>query len=322
MAKKKKTQKSGIKKRQQAKQVKRTKIKKSNKPVAQKKMSMGKLKKSLAQVPKMVFEPEFSQIAYEKEVMETAQASSDKLPDQIQEACTETVTNNVVQALKDMEVRANTDKDAVLAINAKAMVYYMETEKSPAFMNQITVGLYLKNAFEYFQQGEEITLDNVIEKVQEYETEWLDYIQEKAEQAAGAEEEMPAVSMDEEDEDIIEASPFESFREKMVAYLSKEGKQDEDTIERVDEDMEAFLDDYLAEEGVTAVDAVTPAHLNGFLGEWFIENMNPTKDDMEAMIASIDICFEYAKASSQMDSLNWNTLKIVLDGKEQFLEKL
>jgi hypothetical protein len=322
MAKKKKQKKTGLQKRKQVKQQKRkARVQKvSTQKPSQKKLSMSKAKKFLAQVPKLVFEPELVDYAYSQDVLDEVAKTHEKVPDQIEAATTSDFLGELINRMKVLEQRVLTEQDEGKHLMAKAMLYYMESDQAPSYFNQLIVALYLRSSA---KEGDEVfTEENIINAVDLYEEKWSEYLSTKSEgmdEGAGV---LPETEYDDFEDIIEENASFSGFLSEFEIYHTDILSTESSVQERIVEDAEAFLNDYLEEKEVTSLDQIEGSIIHSFLATWFIQTMNATKEDMESMLVSLQSCFDFAKSSNQITEEKYQDVLRVLEKKETYLNLL
>ncbi len=326
MAKKKKQKKAGLEKRRKNKLQKKVAIKRkmiANKPVQQK-MSPSKLKQNLKNLPSLIFEPELQEIAFTKEQIETVRKEHEKVPDQIEALGTPEFLDSLKEKHEAMKVRFDEQSDANKGMMVHAILYFMEQESAPAYMNQIAVAMYL-NAANILDHGEALDLKQLNVQLREYDREWAEYLQEKATALGiGEMDAIGDVADEQVDDDVsaLEPSAFEETIESFGEYLEANTSFEEDKRERMVEDVEVLVNDFFEEKEVTSFESVRARKIKNFLEGWFIRTMNPTKEDMEAMLESLETFFKFAGEQELIPSDKCDDIIATLGDKEEYLSKL
>lgn len=320
MAKKKKQQKVGIKKKQSAKQQKRklnvrkTILKKGG-PKQDKKMSMNKLKKNLTDLPKLIFEPELLDIHFEKTALEKVKSEFEKAPDQIEVLADSLFESNLVQVLQALQQKFTKEKNQKKMFHVQAALYYIREEKAPAYLNQIIIGIYLRSLYEVLQIGTEVSMENIIPLIQEYEIIWKDELSRKSEPTS---EETYEVESNEVE--AFEELPDFVFEQKMETFLADQKQHLEpDQVDNLQEDLEVFLDDYLSEKKVIDLNNLNTHLVESFLKNWFVSKMHPTKQDIEQMIFSLQTFISFCSQKDWITKETVTKLQSLLENKNTFI---
>ena len=333
MAKQKKQKKAGLAKRKLQKKQKKTAVKRKEmgqKRPAPKQMSMSKVRKNLKNLPLLIFESELREMTFTAEEIKAVEADNERAPDQIAALATSEYQEKLKIKLVAMKGRSEKESDVNKMMMVNAMLYFMEQEMAPAFMNQIIVGLYLETKIKMDTPDAEVTLDLLNQKIKDYDKTWepyleekLDEIREKAE-SMGQEGVRPVDVEDGGDTDFadVDASPFESLISDYAAYATEKMNLDEDQVDRSQEDLEALLNDYCEEKEITDVENLTQRKVKNFVEGWFIRNMNPTKEDVEGMLLSLSGFYTFAKDTGVVPSETAETIAVYLANKDDILAKL
>ncbi len=331
MAKKKKVKKAGIAKRQKNKLQKKVAAKRklqASKPV-QKQMSASKVKQNLKNLPSLIFEPELESIAFSADDVNKVIADFEKTPDQIEAIATPEFMEQLKATHQEMRIRFERENDGNKGMMVHAILYFMEQEEAPAFLNQIVVAMFCRALSQIQNPDTEIDLKALNQLLKEYDQTWADYLQEKME-AAGLEDIIPAGfpnpaqvngDVDEAEEEPLELTPsvFEGVLEEFRAHLSSELTLDEELQERTIEDVEVLFNDYCEEKEITELQDLRARKIKNFLEGWFIRMMNPTKEDMETMINSLDLFFQFALQKEKMPAEMHEDIRKLFEDKASLL---
>jgi len=299
MAKKKKQKKTGIAKRKQNKQQKKAVFKKklqAKKPV-QKKLSPSKVKQNLKNLPGLIFEPELEELAFSQDAVKKAMAERERIPDQIEAIAPPEFMEQLKIQCERLKERFDKENDVDRSMMAHAILYFMEQEQAPAYLNQLVVGMYYRTVVEMGNPGEGVTLKELNLKLKEYDTEWGAYLQEKMDRLEPGES---AANSKPVEESVLPLLPFESLIEEFSAYASSELNLEEDIQDRTVEDVEALLNDYCEEREITELANLRPRKIRSFLEGWFPRTLNPTQEDMETMIKSITLFYQFVKTKEKI----------------------
>jgi|GEM_PF-1442877 len=334
MAKKKKLKKAGIAKRQKNKLQKKVAAKRklqANKP-AQRQMSPSKVKQNLKNLPSLVFEPELESIAFAADDINRVVTEHEKTPDQIEAIATPEFMELLKTKHQEMRIRFEKENDSNKGMMVHAILYFMEQEEAPAFLNQIVVAMFYRALSQIQNPDTEIDLKELNQMLKEYDQTWADYLQEKME-AAGIEDIIPSgfpkppqidgVIEDTEDESpLMTASAFEGVLDEFSEHLSSELSLEEEAQERTIEDVEVLFNDYCEEKEITQLQELRARKIRNFLEGWFIRMMNPTKEDMETMINSLDLFFQFALEKEKMPAEMNEDIQKLFEDKSSLLSAL
>ena len=331
MAKKKKVKKAGIAKRQKNKLQKKVAAKRklqANKPV-QKQMSASKVKQNLKNLPSLIFEPELESIAFSVDDVNKVVAEHEKTPDQIEAIATPDFIEQLKTKHQEMRIRFERENDGNKGMMVHAILYFMEQEEAPAFLNQIVVAMFYRTLSKIQNPDTEIDLKALNLMLKEYDQTWADYLQEKMD-ATGLEDIIPSgfpnpaqaggeADDAEEEPSVLTPSVFDGVLEEFGAHLSSELSLEEELQERTVEDVEVLFNDYCEEKEITELQDLRARKIRNFLEGWFIRMMNPTKEDMETMINSLDLFFQFALQKGKMPAEMHEDIKKLFEDKASLL---
>jgi len=281
MAKKKKTKKAGIANRQKNKLQKKVAAKKklqASKPI-QKQITPSKVKQNLKNLPSLIFEPELENIAFSTDDVNRVVAEHEKAPDQIEALATPEFMELLKTKHQEMRIRFEKENDGNKGMMVHAILYFMEQEEAPAFLNQIVVAMFYRTLSQIQNPDTEIDLKVLNQMLKEYDQNWADYLQEKMGDS-GIEDIMPSGFPDptqdggEEEEPLTLApSVFEGLLEEFGTHLSSELSLEDDLQERTIEDVEVLFNDYCEEKEITELQDLRARKIRNFLEGWFIRMM-------------------------------------------------
>ena len=327
MAKKKKQKKVGVEKRRQSKQNRKTAQKRkliAQQPVQQK-ISPSKIKQNLKNLPSLIFEPELEEIAFSKEQIEAVREQHEKIPDQIDALGTAEFLVQLKEQHEAMKLRFDQQGDANKGMMVHAILYFMEQENAPAYLNQIAVAMYY-NGVHLLGNEEPLDLKQLNQALKEYDQDWSDYLKEKSdllEQELGVSSPSGvAEQLTEEEERLIAPSTFEALVEEFVQHLNNEATLTEETRERMQEDVEVLVNDFFEEKGIEDLENIRARKIKTFLEGWFIQTMHPTKEDLGNMIESLEAFFKFAGETGKLSSEKSKEILDLLGDKEAFLKNL
>lgn len=332
MAKKKKQKKAGIAKRQQSKQQKKLAVKRKlqAKKTPQRRISPSKVKQNLKNLPSLVFEPEIERIAFKADDIERVQAGHDNVPDQIEAIATPDFMTQLTEACQALRIRFEEEGDTNKGMMVHAILYFMEQEEAPAFLNQIVVAMYYRSLHRLNHPDQEIDIKGLNQLLKEYDETWSDYLQEKMDSAGltslfqgeGAlPSEAPAAATEavEDEPTALLESPFEAVVSEFNEYLSSELSLDDESRERAVEDVEVLVNDYCEEKEITGLEELKARKVRNFLEGWFLRMMNPTREDMETMIDSLAQFFRFAVQTERISPETGDGISKLLEDRDALL---
>lgn len=323
MAKKKKQKKAGIEKRRKNKIEKKSAQKRklqAQKPVQQK-ISPSKLKSNLKNLPSLIFEPELEEIAFSSEQLKAVTSEFEKVPDQIEALGSPEFEAQLKERLESLKARFDEDEDVNKGMMVHAILYFMEQEDAPLYLNQIAVAMYY-NALYQLENEEPITLKQLNIQLRDYDKTWGDYLKEKTKQTVSPMGEDEIEEEEELEPVALGDTLFDEISRPFSEYLDADTSLDEDTRERVLEDAEALLNDYGEEKGITSLDDFRARKVRNFLESWFIRMMNPTQEDMENMIESLKLLFTFFREKELLSSEKTEDILSLLEDGDAFVANL
>jgi hypothetical protein len=187
------------------------------------------------------------------------------------------------------------------------------------------VAMYL-NTVNKIEHGENLELKELNSLLKDYDRDWSDYMMAKSEELTasnmGTEGEDVDPGLSEEEAKLIAPSAFESVIEAFTEHLNSEETFDDASRERIIEDVEVLVNDYCEEKEITSLDSLRARKIKTFLEGWFVKTMNPTKEDLENMLESLDVFFKFAEAKELLPQEKSVEIIQLLDDKESFLSNL
>lgn len=330
MAKKKKQKKAGIAKRQKNKQQKKNAAKRKIQAMKtpQRRISPAKVKQNLKNLPSLIFEPELEGIAFSIDEVKQVTAEHEKAPDQIEAIATESFMQKVMEACQEMRIRFEQENDTDKNMMVHAILYFMEQEDAPAYLNQVVVAMFFRAQHQIKTPETPLELKELNLKLREYDETWSDYLQEKMD-ASGLTNILPggqslptepgSDAVEEAEETILLSSPFEAVIEEFGEYLTADLAMEEDDRERTVEDVEVLVNDYCEEKEITQLEDLKPRKVRNFLEGWFVRMMNPTRDDMEIMINSLALFFKFSIQKEKIPSETGEGIQKLFEDKSSLL---
>jgi len=286
VAKIRKQKKTGMLKRQQQKRhkkmIRRRKTMPRRKPQLQ---NSPQLEQLLNALPTLAFEPELVDLKMDKarfmELMKNDQTELDIL----MALLSEEFVSELEQRLAKLE-SAHSEKSLKFALAKATRHQLAESSKIAHISNPVIVAIFLKTRSDL--QGQELDLAGLPRAMEEFEKNNHEHIQLLTEQIQTDEKgELGSVPDDKyhvEEEFEKRITPVEEEVYKKFLDLVPTEKQ-----ERTEEDLEVFLVDFKP-PNIKEWDSDMVKH---FIGEWFVENANPLKEDLDSMRESLLSLFQF-----------------------------
>ena len=286
MAKIKKKKKSGMLRRQQQKRhnkmIRRRKTMPKRKPQLQ---NSPQLEELLNALPTLVFEPELVDFCMDKTRLTELMKNDLSEPDMLMALLSEEFVSELDQRLARLEV-AHSEKSIKSALAKATRHQLAESNKITHISNPVIVSIFLKTRAAL--EGQELDLTGLPGAIKEFEQNNREQIKLLTEQIQAREEEGLSSFANEEhhEEVVVEKSvpPLEEGVLKKFLDLLPVEKQD-----RTEEDLEVFLVDYKP-PSIKEWDFGMVKH---FVEEWFLENANPLKEDLDSMSESLLNLFKF-----------------------------
>ena len=286
MAKIRKQKKSGMLRRQQQKRhnkmIRRRKIMPKRKPQLQ---NSPQLEQLLNTLPTLAFEPELVDLGMDKARFMELMNNDQTEPDMLMDMLSEEFVSELDQRLAMLEV-AHSDKSIKSALAKATRHQLAESSKIPHISNPVIVAIFLKTRSAL--EGREFDLAGLPGAMKEFEQKNHEHIKLLTEQIqTGEEDELGSVA---DDEHHVE----EEFEKRIPAVEEEVYKKFLDLVpaekqERTEEDLEVFLVDFQPPN----IKEWDSGMVNHFIGEWFLENANPLKEDLESMRESLLGLFQF-----------------------------
>lgn len=276
MTKKKKKTKLGILKRKAVKKSKKQ-LKRKVLSAPKKKLSMKKVRKSLGEIALLIFQPEIEEIKISKEKIEKIYQKGEPIPLQVKEFIDEEIYQKFITAIQSMLEKISVEKQQLEAVTLQSTLHFMEQEKEKQYMNQLVVAKYYQLLSNYKLIEIEVSKENVLDLIQNYENEFASEFSKYEQQEAPFKEqaEQPIKKEVSELEKL-----YQQIKENLSSFVIKE------KIELVLEDAETFFLDFLKQKNIEQKEKITPSLFQRFL-LYAKQNLNPTEEDLENIIQSI-----------------------------------
>ena len=286
MAKIRKQKKSGMLRRQQQKRhnkmIRRRKTIPKRKPQLQ---NSPQLEQLLNALPTLAFEPELVDLSMDKGKLMELMKNDHSEPDMLMDLLSEEFVSELDQRLARLEA-AHSEKSIKSALAKATRHQLADSSKIPHLSNPVIVAIFLKTRSAV--EGRELDLAGLPGAMKEFEQKNHEHIKLLTEQIqTGEKDELGSVADEEhhlEEEVEKRLPPVEEEVYKKFLDLVPAEKQ-----ERIEEDLEVFLVDFQP-PNITEWDTGMVKH---FLGEWFVENANPLKEDLDSMRESLLNLFQF-----------------------------
>jgi len=206
-------------------------------------------------------------------------------PDMLMDLLSDEFVSELDQRLAMLEA-AHSEKSIKSALAKATRHQLAESSKIPHISNPVIVAIFLKTRSAL--EGRELDLAGLPEAMKEFEKKNHEHIKLLTEQLqTGEKDELGSVGDDEhhvEEELEKRIPPVEDEVYKKFLDLVPAEKQ-----ERTEEDLEVFLVDFQP-PNIKEWDSGMVKH---FIGEWFVENANPLKEDLDSMRESLLSLFQF-----------------------------
>ncbi len=307
MAKIKKQRKSGMLRRQKQKRHNKMLLRRKAMPKKRpQQQNSGQLEQLLNALPTLAFEPELVDLRMDKvRLMELIQNDLSE-PNILMELLTEEFIYELDQRLARLE-EEHSEKSIKHGLARATRHQLTNSTKKSHLSNPVIVAIFLKTCFSL--EGQELDLAGLPLAMKEFEKKNHEYLKLLTEQIQKGEID-ETVSV--EDDDYNEKKKLEKkvspidddIYKKFMSQVPVE-KQ-----ERTEEDLEVFLVDFqppLFKDWETGM-------IKNFIEEWFLENANPLKEDLDSMRESLLSLFHFLDRENLLP-------KSFFDKVSEFLKK-
>ena len=286
MAKIRKQKKSGMLKRQQQKRHKkmilRRKTMLKRKPQLQNSTEIEQLLNAL---PTLAFEPELVDLSMDKARLMELMKKGQTEPDMLMDLLSEEFVSELDQRLALLEA-AHSEKSIKSALAKATRHQLAESSKIPQISNPVIVAIFLKTRSAL--EDRELDLAGLPGAMKEFEQNNHEYIKLLTEKIQKGEKD-DLVSFADDDHHVEE-----NFEKRIPAVKDEVYRKFLDLVpaekqERTEEDLEVFLVDFHP-PNIKEWDSGMVKH---FIGEWFVENANPLKEDLDSMRESLLNLFQF-----------------------------
>ena len=307
MAKIRKQKKSGMLKRQQQKRHKKMIRRRKTMPKRKQQLQNSpQLEQLLNALPTLAFEPELVDLSMDKARLMELMKKDQTDPDMLMDLLSDEFVSELDQRLAMLEV-AHSDKSIKSALAKATRHQLAESSKILHISNPVIVAIFLKTRFAL--EGRELDLVGLPGAMKEFEQKNHEHIKLLTEQIqTGEKDELGSVA---DDDHHVE----ENFEKRIPAVKEEVYRKFLDLVpaekqERIEEDLEVFLVDFQP-PNIKEWDSGMVKH---FIGEWFVENANPLKEDLDSMRESLLSLFQFLDREELLPG-------DVFDQVSEFLEK-
>ncbi len=318
MAKKAKKKKAGMLKRKQNKQTKKASQRRMHaRRSPQNPSSQRELQKLLQKLPYLAYEEEFAEVQFDQQAIQDLRNGGSGDPEIIVALTTPEFISDMRSRLEEMEERVATQPQKALMV--KGMLYSLDGDQMPHVINPLIVAIYLKSkaaldgqelenseilkAVAKYEENNEEMIGNIVEAIQAIQkmtdesnelSQDAEYIQETDGRVIlgdmpGSNDDVIEGTLEGEPTDVEPEAPPSVDAEVLETYYDTLSDFDEEIQERMQEDVEVFVEDY-----ATTPPAEWDARMvHRFMLTWFPNNLNPVADDFDSMRSSLDHFFKY-----------------------------
>ena len=307
VAKIKKQKKSGMLRRQKQKRhnkmIRRQKTMPKKKPQLQ---NSAQLEQLLNALPTLAFEPELDDFRMDKARLMELMENDLSEPNLLMELLSEEFVSEFDQRLARLQ--DSHEEKSIKHLLAKATRQQLSDSSIIQHLsNPVIVAIFLKTSLSL--DGRELDLAGLSGAMKEFEQknhEHIKLLTEKMEANEKDEFDLVADEGQRLDEEVEKSFPpiNEEIYKKFLELVPSEKK------ERTEEDLEVFLFDFKP-PNIKEWDFVMVRH---FIGEWFVRNANPLKEDIYSMRESLLSLFQFLEREELLQ-------KGVFDQVSEFLKK-
>lgn len=316
---KKKNRKAGMVKRQQAKKHSKAVLRKrtaatrrtvSNPQLA----TQRRLEELLSTLPFLAFTERFADIRFDVETVRQELEAGTPEPLLLMRLLTEEFLAEFRAQFEAFEQETTPQSPDNLL--AKATLHQLDhSAEIPHLSNPMIVAVYLKARAEALSEPE-LSRETIHEALDQYEQRNNDLIERLSENPAtlvyGANATLPEdVSTETDDEPTAEAEETPpSIPQTLVDGFLASLDLTEEEKERVEEDLETFLEDF----NPPPYQEWTPALIDQFVDEWFVQEANPLAEDLASMRRTLLYFLRYLREQSELPEAFGETRPVSLEG--------
>ena len=233
----------------------------------------------------MAFEPELVDLSMDKARLMELMKKGQTEPDMLMDLLSEEFVSELDQRLALLEA-AHSEKSIKSALAKATRHQLAESSKIPQISNPVIVAIFLKTRSAL--EDRELNLAGLPGAMKEFEQNNHEYIKLLTEKIQKGEKD-DLVSFADDDHHVEE-----NFEKRIPAVKDEVYRKFLDLVpaekqERTEEDLEVFLVDFHP-PNIKEWDSGMVKH---FIGEWFVENANPLKEDLDSMRESLLNLFQF-----------------------------
>ena len=264
------------------------------------------LEQLLNALPTLAFEPELDDFRMDKARLVELKENDLSEPNLLMELLSEEFVSEFDQRLSRLE-DAHAEKSIKHLLAKATRQQLLGSSTVQHLSNPVIVAIFLKTSFSL--DGRELDLAELSGAMKEFEKKNHEHIKLLTEK-------MEANEKDEFDSVADEGQRLEEEVEKIIPPINEEVYKKflelvpEEKKERTEEDLEVFLVDFKP-PNIKEWDSGMVRH---FIGEWFVGNANPLKEDIYSMRESLLSLFQFLDREELLQ-------KGVFDQVSEFLEK-
>ena len=243
------------------------------------------LEQLLNALPTLAFEPELVDLSMDKARLMELMKKGQTEPDMLMDLLSEEFVSELDQRLALLEA-AHSEKSIKSALAKATRHQLAESSKIPQISNPVIVAIFLKTRSAL--EDRELDLAGLPGAMKEFEQNNHEYIKLLTEKIQKGEKD-DLVSFADDDHHVEE-----NFEKRIPAVKDEVYRKFLDLVpaekqERTEEDLEVFLVDFHP-PNIKEWDSGMVKH---FIGEWFVENANPLKEDLDSMRESLLNLFQF-----------------------------
>jgi len=288
------------------------------------KMGYRTLKKATNRMAELIFEPAILQIPVDKSELQKVHHSDFSLPRKVSEFFNPDLIGAFVLAVRGL---LNYSKNSMVILNANTFLRMYDHGLPPIAVLGVFIAFYKQRVFNLLQEGEEITPENILAVVADYEKTYEaeltplvdEYLKQSSETA-----EFPMMEDEKEEPQEVEETLITQFsspsgstkmNDEMRSLVEKILKSPlEKAVDKVEleDDLEVFCFDFLMEEGVYAPHQIEAGHFQEFFDHWFQSHLSPTEEDKLKMKKNLALLQDFLVKENIFDVLKKQQVDKVL----------
>ena len=315
MAKKTKQQKAGMLKRKKQKQTKKAiDRRRVASRMPQKPKSEKEVQKILQRLPVLAYEPELLDLYFEESLLR-AQLEEESLEPQIlKNLISDEFLTEFQERLEKMQARTSGEMQKNLMV--RGMLFSLEHDQMPHFANPLIVAIFLRSKARI--EGNTLELPQIFKAVDAYEKSNTETIEDmiKSSQTETEAETTETEAHESVDETPPAPPPIDSAL--MEAYFQTLKEFETEVEERMREDVEVFLEEYVR----CPVEEWSAEMLDDFLGNWFVKNLHPVVDDLISMQSTLEHFISFLAKQEKISAERMQTILPLLQDNETYKQRM